>query len=126
MKTRNFFILAALMVVGFGCRSNEPREVSSTSTTTRQNAQTTETQQNASPVIASQKPEATTIQQFTTNNVTYTIRSIPNSRLTPTSREGDKANAVYSSNIIAVQVRTNNSLTVNPSNDATNPAPGNE
>jgi hypothetical protein len=126
MKTWSIFILAALSAVGFGCRSNEPRVVTSTSTTTQQITHTAGSQQNAPPAAAQQEPEGTTIQQFTTNNVTYTIQSIPNSRLTPTSREGDKANAVYSSNIIAVQVRTNNFSTANPSNDATNPAPENK
>ena len=42
--------------------------------------------------------------------VTYTVESIPNSRLSATSREGDESGAVYSSNIIAVYVNnpTNN------------------
>ncbi|HEX4263978.1 MAG TPA: hypothetical protein VH597_06525 [Verrucomicrobiae bacterium] len=46
---------------------------------------------------------------------TVTIESIPNDRLSATSREGDKPDAVYSSNIIAVYVnevgRTNRSIT---------------
>jgi len=126
MKTWNTLIPVALLAVGFGCRSNEPHAVSRASTATQETVQTVDSQQNAPPAVAKQEPAATTIQQFTTNNVTYTIQSIPNSRLTPTSREGDKANAVYSSNIIAVQVRTNNSSTANPSNDAANPAPENK
>jgi hypothetical protein len=46
---------------------------------------------------------------------TVTIESIPTGRLSPTSREGDKPDAVYSSNIIAVYVnevgKTNGGIT---------------
>jgi hypothetical protein len=38
---------------------------------------------------------------------TYTVELIPTPRLTPTSREGDKSNVVYSSNIVAVYLNTN-------------------
>lgn len=37
---------------------------------------------------------------------TYTVELIPTPRLTPTSREGDKSNVVYSSNIVAVYLDT--------------------
>jgi len=37
----------------------------------------------------------------------YRVEVIPNQRLTPTSREGDKSQRVYSSNIIAIYAETN-------------------
>lgn len=40
--------------------------------------------------------------------VDYTVETIPNPRLSPTSREGDKQTEVYSSNIIAVHVYPRN------------------
>jgi len=73
-------------------------------------------QENAPPAIAPEELKPTNVQQFTTDKATYTVETIPNPRLTPTSREGDKADHVYSSNIIAVYVHTNNGVTVNATN----------
>jgi len=122
MKTWNTFLLVALLAVGFGCRSNEPHVAS----TTRETVQTVDSKPSVPPAVAEQEPGTTTIEQLSTNNVTYTIQSIPNSRLTPTSREGDQANEIYSSNIIAVRVHTNNPSAVNSTNGATIPPQGDE
>jgi len=119
MKTWNIFLPVALLVVGFGCRSNEPHVASRTTTT--QINQTVDSEPSAPPAVAEQELGTTTIEELTTNNVTYTIQSIPNKRLTPTSREGDQANEIYSSNIIAVRVHTNNPSAVNSTNGATIP-----
>jgi outer membrane lipoprotein SlyB len=85
MKTPYLLAALAALVVGAGCRS---------------------TQTHASNTF--QKSEQGT-------NYTVTIESIPTNRLTPTSREGDKPGAVYSSNIIAVYVnqvgKTNGGIT---------------
>jgi len=104
------------------------RTSTSTSTTT-QTAQIAAPQENAPPAIAPEELKSTNVQQFTTDKATYTVETIPNPRLTPTSREGDKADHVYSSNIIAVYVHTNNTATVNSTNatliatPASNPPP---
>ena len=55
-------------------------------------------------------------QQITTDKAIYTIRVLPNPRLSATSREGDKTNEVYSSNIIAVYVQPRNGVTVDSTN----------
>src|SRR5689334_12406339 len=124
MKILNILVPMALLVVGVGCRSSETHSVSRT-TTTQPVSQTADSQQNAPPNVVQQEPKPMSVQEFTVNNITYTVKTIPNPTLTPTSREGDGTKHVYSSNIIAVYVRTNDNLTVN-SIDATEiPAPAN-
>jgi hypothetical protein len=108
MKISNTFILLTLIAGSFGCRSYAPPTVSRTTTTTQQITQIAQLQDNAPPASAQEQSAPVTLDEFTTNNVTYTIQSIPNPRLTPTSREGDGSKQIYSSNIIAVHVRTNN------------------
>ena len=58
------------------------------------------------------------MQQGTVGDYTYTVKVIPNERLSATSREGDKPAEVYSSNIIAVYVHPRNGVTVNSTNSA--------
>jgi len=125
MKTLKILVPVALLVVGVGCRSSETHTMSRTSTTTQQITQAAESQQNAPPAIAQEEPKPSTVEEFTVNNLTYTIKTIPNSRLTPTSREGDDTKHVYSSNIIAVYVHTNNNPTVNSINATEMPVPAN-
>jgi PBP1b-binding outer membrane lipoprotein LpoB len=119
MKILN--LLIPVIVFTGGCQSEQPRTASPTSTTT-QTAQATAPQQNAPPAVVQQEPQPTSVQQVTTGNATYTIETIPNTRLTPTSREGDKADRVYSSNIIAVYVHTNTGVTMNSTNATVIPA----
>ena len=124
MKTLNILVLVALLVVGVGCRSSETHTVSRTSTTQRI-TQTTESQQNAPPTVVQEESKPSATQQFTVNNLTYTIQTIPNPTLTPTSREVDDTKHVYSSNIIAVYVHTNNNVTVNSIDATATPEPPN-
>jgi hypothetical protein len=64
------------------------------------------------------EPKPTSVQQFVTDKATYTVEVLPgpSPTLTPTSREGDKAAHVFSSNIIAVHVHTNDAATVTSPN----------
>ena len=121
MKKSFLLIPVALVTLAVGCQSEQPRTISRTSTTT-QTVQTTAPQQNAPPAVVQQEPQPSNVQQFTTDKATYTVETIPNTRLTPTSREGDKADHIYSSNIIAVYVHTN-AVTVNSTNSTAVPAP---
>lgn len=131
MKILNLLIPVALVAVGAGCQSSRTQTSSRTSTTV-QTAQTSAPRQNAPPAAAEQESKGTVIQQFKTDKATYTVETIPNTRLTPTSREGDKADHVYSSNIIAVYVHTNSGVTVGSTNatlvptPVSNPQPGNK
>jgi hypothetical protein len=85
MKTPDYFAVLIALMIGMGCQSNQKR-VSHTFQKPMQAAQPT-----------------------------YRIEEIPATRLSPTSREGDKSGAIYSSNIIAVYVdapgRTNGGIT---------------
>lgn len=121
MKILNLFILVASLAVVAGCQSNQTGTISRASPTT-QITESAAPQQNAPPSLVQQEPGPTTIQQITTDKATYTVQSIPSTRLTPTSREGDEANRIYSSNIIAVYVQTNG-VTVNSTNARVIPAP---
>ncbi|HEY2081649.1 MAG TPA: hypothetical protein VGI88_02610 [Verrucomicrobiae bacterium] len=89
MKTLNTLAALAALIIGAGCQSNQ-NHASNDSYKSQQ---------------AANKPE----------NYNVTIESIPANRLSPTSREGDKLGAVYSSNIIAVYVnqvgKTNGGVT---------------
>jgi hypothetical protein len=125
MKILNILVPVALLAVGVGCRSGKTQTVSRTTTTTQRISQTTESQQNAPPTVVQEEPKSSAPQQFTVNNLTYTIETIPNPTLTPTSREGDDAKHVYSSNIIAVYVHTNNNPTVKAINATETAAPTN-
>jgi len=131
MKILNLLILLALVAFGAGCRSDRA-QTSSRTAATAPVAQTAPSQQNAPPTVVQQEPQGTVIQQFTTDKATYTVETIPNTRLTPTSREGDKPDHVYSSNIIAVYVHTNNDVSVSSTNatlistPASNLQPGNK
>jgi hypothetical protein len=122
MKTLYLFLPLAVVALGAGCQSGGARTFSHTSTTT-QTTYTTAPQQNAPPSVVPQEPKPGNVQQFTTDEATYTVETIPNTRLTPTSREGDRANDIFSSNIIAVYVHTNNGVTVNATNATATPAP---
>ena len=121
MKTLYILTPMALLAFCAGCQSSRPSSKSQVSTST----QTAQLQQNAPPAVLPEALSAAPIRQFTTGNVTYTIESIPNTRLTPTSREGDRSGAVYSSNIIAVYVHTNNSVTIGGTNATLIPTPAN-
>jgi hypothetical protein len=85
MKTPISLAALAALIIGAGCQS---------------------TQTHASNGL--HKPEQSP-------NYTVTIESIPANHLSATSREGDKPDAVYSSNIIAVYVnevgKTNGGVT---------------
>lgn len=85
MKTPDYFAALIALTMGIGCQSNQ-HHVSHTF----------------------EKPEPVA-------QPTYTIEEIPATQLSPTSREGDKSSAIYSSNIIAVYVnapgRTNGGVT---------------
>jgi hypothetical protein len=124
MKIVNTLLPVALLALGVGCRSSESSTVSRTSTTP-QTMHAVSSQQNEPPSVVQQELKPTTIEQFTTDKATYTVETIPNPRLTPTSREGDMETTVYSSNIIGVFVHTNNSMTVNSTNTVGTPAPAN-
>jgi hypothetical protein len=80
------------------------------------------------PALVPAGTKPISVQQVVTDKATYTIETLPNPtpRLTPTSREGDKAEHVYSSNIIAVYVHTNSGVTVNSTNIPAAPTPQNQ
>jgi hypothetical protein len=122
MKILYLLIPAAAIAIGAGCQSGGTRTISRTTTTT-QTVQTTAPQQNAPPAVVQQEPKPGIVQQFTTDKATYTVETIPNTRLTPTSREGDNADRVFSSNIIAIYVHTNNGATMNSTNATAIPTP---
>jgi hypothetical protein len=111
MKISHNLIGFAVLMVGAGCQSSNHPAVSST-TTTRQTVRTTASEAPA-PETGS---EVKTVQQGSIGNVDYTIQMIPNTRLSATSREGDKATEVYSSNIIAVYVQPHQGVKVSSTN----------
>jgi len=74
MNNSKCLLTLAALVIGAGCQSNHTR---------------------ASNTVQSTLPNS---------QVTYTVEIIPNSRLSATSREGDKPGEVYSSNIVAVYI----------------------
>lgn len=113
MKMLNFLIPVALLAFAAGCQSHQPNTISSNAAVPSQNAP---------PSVVQQDQKPTAVQQFTTDKATYTVETIPSPRLTPTSREGDGTNRVYSSNIIAVFVHTNG-VTVDSTNASAIPTP---
>ncbi len=124
MKILYLLIPAAAVAIGAGCQSGQTRTMTRTTTTTTQISHPIASQQNAPPAVVQQESKPGNVLQFTTDKATYTIETIPSTRLTPTSREGDRADPIYSSNIIAVYVHTNNGVRVN-SNATAIPAPAN-
>jgi|GEM_PF-3510204 len=96
----SFFVLAIVGLVA-GCHT-EDRTATDTSSVTRRTTTTTA----AAPAPA-QAPASAQAKSSAAPHVSYRVEVIPNTRLSATSREGDKPNEVYSSNIIAVYVTTN-------------------
>lgn len=90
----SFFVLAIVGLVA-GCHT-EDRTATDTSSVTKRT--TTTTAAAPAPALATSSAAP---------HVSYRVEVIPNTRLSATSREGDKPNEVYSSNIIAVYVTTN-------------------
>jgi len=107
MKALNLCITLVCLAVTAGCQSHKPQMVSDAPGATPQVAHTWLPQSETDPSAQSElKP--TIIEQFSTDDATYTIESIPNPTLTPTSREGDKMAPVYSTNIIGIFVHPKN------------------
>jgi hypothetical protein len=116
MKALNILIPLILISMAVGCKSHEAQTVSSASTISPQMTEAPLPPQRATASVP--QPAATNgiPQQITTDKAIYTIRVLPNPRLSATSREGDKTNEVYSSNIIAVYVQPRNGVTVDSTN----------
>jgi hypothetical protein len=114
MKTSNCLIALAVLVAGAGCRSTDTHSQVTTSSTSERSIQTT----SPAPDQSSAAEAGQTVQQGTVGDYTYTVKVIPNQRLSATSREGDKPAEVYSSNIIAVYVHPRNGVTVNSTDSA--------
>jgi hypothetical protein len=123
MKISNILFPPVLIAMAVGCQSHPTQTVSTTTTVTRKVTQTPVTEENAPASTAPQTAANAAPQQIITDNAIYTIKTIPNPRLSATSREGDKTNEVYSSNIIAVYVQPRNGGTVNSTNLSTAPSP---
>jgi len=83
--------------------------------------QTDRSEETASASVPEQIPGARTVEQGSIGNSDYTIQMIPNTRLSATSREGDKPTEVYSSNIIAVYVQPHSGVKVSSTNLPANP-----
>ncbi len=123
MKILNVLIPPVLIAMAVGCQSHPTQTVSTTTTVTRKVTQTPATGENVSVSPAPQTASNASPQQIITDKAIYTIETIPNPRLSATSREGDKANEVYSSNIIAIHVQPRYGATVNSTNSSTTPSP---
>lgn len=119
MKAFNILIPLVLTAIAAGCKSHEARAISSTGTVSRV------TQIPASAPLEERTVANDAPQQIVTDKAVYTIKVLPNPRLSATSREGDKSNEVYSSNIIAVYVHPRNGVTVNSTNSSAAPSAGN-
>ena len=125
MKALNIFTPLVLIAVAAGCKTHEGPSVSSRRTVSPQMTQISAPSQATSTSTAQQAAVDGAPQQIVTDKAVYTIKVIPNPRLSATSREGDKANAeVYSSNIIAVYVHPRNGATVNSTNSSVVPSSG--
>ena len=123
MKALNIITPLVLIAVAAGCKTHEGPSVSSRRTVSPQMTQISA--QATSTSTAQQAAADGAPQQIVTDKAVYTIKVIPNPRLSATSREGDKANAeVYSSNIIAVYVHPRNGATVNSTNSSAVPSHG--
>lgn len=123
MKISNILFPLVLIAMAVGCQSHPTQTVSTTTTVTRKVTQTPAMMENASVSPAQQTATNGGPQQIITDTAIYTIETIPNPRLSATSREGDKMNEVYSSNIIAVHVQPRYGATVNSTNSSTPPSP---
>ena len=126
MKALNIITPLVLIAVAAGCKTHEGPSVSSRRTVSPQMTQISAPSQQATSTSTAQQVAADGApQQIVTDKAVYTIKVIPNPRLSATSREGDKANAeVYSSNIIAVYVHPRNGATVNSTNSSVVPSSG--
>jgi len=109
MKISNCLFALAAIAVGFGCRSGQTH-YTSTTYTSQQTVQTAPPQGSGPPVL-----------QGSTGDFDYTVETIPNTRLSATSREGDKPTEVYSSNIIAVYVHPRNGAAISSTNSPATP-----
>jgi len=123
MKFLNCLIVLAVLQVGAGCRSGRNSTASDSQSSEEMN-QTAGPQEATAAPVPEAIPGARTIEQATVGNSDYMIQMIPNSRLSATSREGDKPTEVYSSNIIAVYVQPHKGVTVNSTNLSANPTGG--
>jgi len=122
MKALNIFIPVVLIGIVAGCKSQGPQAVSSASTISPHVAEAPLPPQNATASVPQQAATNGIPQQITTDKAIYTIKVLPNPRLSATSREGDRTNEVYSSNIIAVYVQPRNGITVNSTNSPVAPS----
>lgn len=98
MRISCYVFFCAVLLTGVGCRS---RPVSASNT-----PRVSEVSQAAGHEHGSVR-EAIVVTNIALPNMHYRVEVIPNQRLTPTSREGDKSQRVYSSNIIAIYAETN-------------------
>ena len=100
MKISNFLVVLAIVVFSVGCHTDN-----------RTTTDTSFVPPRTSPASATQTASASKPAQIdstaTAPKISYRVEVIPNPRLSATSREGDKTNEVYSSNIIAVYVTSN-------------------
>jgi hypothetical protein len=115
MKISNCLIGLAILALAAGCRSTNSRAVSN-SATSEQSIQTTAPAETAPALGQPEGSGVSTVQRGSIGDVDYTIQMIPNTRLSATSREGDKPTEVYSSNIIAVYVQPHKGATVSSTN----------
>jgi hypothetical protein len=107
MKNLNCLIALAAVAIGAGCRSAETHHATTTTTVRRVTVQTAPPQREVE-MSGQQQNQGVIVSQGTTSNFDYQVELIPNSRLSATSREGDKSKEVYSSNIIGVYVHPHN------------------
>jgi hypothetical protein len=124
MKISICLIGLAIVAAGAGCRTNNNSSTSSASVSQR-SVQTASRETAAAPVPEA-IPGAKTVEQGSIGNADYTIQMIPNTRLSATSREGDKPTEVYSSNIIAVYVQPHKGVTVSSTNFTAVPNQGDD
>jgi hypothetical protein len=115
MKALHILIPITLALAA-GCKSHDARTASSTSTVVSQEVQTRVASQEVPTATAHGTVTNGAPQQIITDKAIYTIEVIPNPHLSATSREGDKTNEVYSSNIVAVYVHPRDGATVNSTN----------
>jgi hypothetical protein len=123
MKFLNCLIVLAVLQVGAGCRSSR-NSVASDSRSSQEMNRNAGSQETTAAPVPEEIPGARTVQQGSIGNSDYTIQMIPNTRLSATSREGDKPTEVYSSNIIAVYVQPHKGVTVSSTNLPTAPKQG--
>ncbi len=125
MKALHILISPILILIAVGCQSHQTQMTSSMQAAAPQVTPAPAPPENATPAVAQQASTNSGPQQIITDDAIYTIEVIPNPRLSATSREGDQAKEVYSSNIIAVYRHPRNGATVNSTNSTATPSPGN-